>query len=333
MSATLLTIVLNWRTPEMSLKAAEAALADMEGLDAELVLVDNDSQDGSFETMAQAAEARGWTEGGRVRVVQSGRNGGFGAGNNVGMRLGLSSGAAPDFIYILNSDAWPDRGAIPALLDHMRRNPGVGIAGSHVRGEDDAPHITLFRFPSIAGEFEGAARTGVISRLLANAIVPLPIPTEVTAVDWLAGASMMMRREMLDRIGLFDETFFLYYEETDLCRRAAKAGWRTDYLPQSRVVHIGSVSTGMKTWARTPDYWFASRRYYFVKNHGAFYAAAATLARIAGQAIWEVRRAVSGKPQADPDRFLRDLIAHALRAPKPLKKTARTLHPATEDRP
>lgn len=311
-----LTIILNFRTPDLTLKAAEAALREMAGLRGEVLVVDNGSGDGSVARLTAEAEARGWTDGNRLRVMDSGRNGGFGAGMNFGIRTGLSDGSAPDFYYLLNSDAWPEPGAIRALRDFLVAHPRAGMAGSFVRGEDGVAHHTAFRFPSIAGEFEGAARTGPISRLLKGSIVAIPIPQTQTRVDWTAGASLMMRAEMLDQIGLFDETFFLYYEETDLCRRAARAGWETYYLPESEVVHLGSASTGMKEWARTPEYWFESRRHYFTKTHGRAYAGAATLARIAGQAIWELRRALSGKRQADPDRFLRDLIAHALCAPR-----------------
>lgn len=159
-----------------------------------------------------------------------------------------------------------------------------------------------------------AARVGPISRLLKHAIVAMPIPKITTRVDWAIGASLMIRAETLEQIGLFDETFFLYFEETDLCLRAARAGWDTLFVPQSVVVHKGSASTGMKDWARTPAYWFDSRSHYFTKNHGRLYAAAATLARAAGQAIWHLRCIVSGRPKTDPDRFLRDLIIHDLRA-------------------
>ncbi|MFC6586849.1 glycosyltransferase family 2 protein [Sulfitobacter pacificus] len=118
--------------------------------------------------------------------------------------------------------------------------------------------------------------------MLKSYVVAPDLPQTATQVDWVAGASVLMRASMLDEIGIFDETFFLYFEETDLCKRAAVAGWECWYLPQVGVVHIGSVSTGMKEWQRIPDYWFASRRHYFVKNHSRAYAAAALLAKLAG---------------------------------------------------
>ena len=101
---TLLTIILNWRSAEMTLRATAAALVAMQGIAGEITIVDNASGDGSFETMTAAVADRGWT---RVRVLQAGRNGGFGAGNNFGIRAGLADGSRPDLIYILNSDAFP----------------------------------------------------------------------------------------------------------------------------------------------------------------------------------------------------------------------------------
>jgi len=314
---TLLTIVLNYRTPQMTLKAAEAGLREMAGIAGEMIIVDNDSQDGSFEMLGQEAAARGWTEDNRVRVLASGHNGGFGAGNNFAMRHGLSDGRAPDFVYLLNSDAFLDPGAIRHLMAFMAERPLAGFAGSHVRGEDDVYHTTHFRFPTIAGELEQAAKLGVISRLLRHATIPMPPSDGPVRADWVAGASMLIRREVLDQIGLFDETYFLYFEETDLCLRAARAGWQTWFVPCSRTVHIGSVSTGMKDWGRAPTYWFDSRRHYFLKNHGRAYLALATLARVAGGLIWRARRLVSPRPLAEPERFLRDLIAHAIRAHLP----------------
>ncbi|MDR9393306.1 glycosyltransferase family 2 protein [Roseovarius sp. SYSU LYC5161] len=330
----ILTIILNYKTPVLTLKATEAALREMTALDGEVIVVDNASPDGSHEAILRGAQDAGWVQGGRLRIVRAPENRGFGAGNNHGMRLRMSDGGDPDFVYLLNSDAWPDPGAVGKLLEVMRNDPGTGISGSYIKGTDGAPHCTVFRFPSIASEFESAVRFGPVSRLLRRSVVRMPIPTETTRVDWVAGASMMLRGRMLDEIGAFDENFFLYYEETELCRRAARAGWATCYVPASEVTHVGSASTGLKTWARTPDYWFDSRLYYFAKVHGRLYAALATGARVAGACLWGVRRAVSGKPRVDPPHFLRDLIMHSLKTPFTGGVGRRALkgpHPMTED--
>ncbi|MFN3723877.1 MAG: glycosyltransferase [Paracoccaceae bacterium] len=311
--ASVLTVILNWRTADMTLRAAEHALVAMRGIDGAVVIVDNDSGDGSFDRISAAATSRGWDHGPhQVRVLQSGHNGGFGAGNNFGIRAGLPGGARPDYIYLLNSDAFPAPDAIRALLTHLEAHPATGFAGSHIHGPDGAPHHTAFRFPSIAGEFEQAARFGPISRLLRHAIVAPPLPTTTTRVDWLAGASLMMRSAVLDRIGLFDETFFLYFEETDLCLRAARAGFPTDYVVQSRVAHIGSVSTGMKGWQRVPRFWLDSRMHYYTKSHGRAYALLATAAHVAGGLVWRARALIQRKDVIDPAHYLWDMSAHAV---------------------
>jgi hypothetical protein len=310
----ILVILLNFRTPEMTLRAAETALRELEDLPGELLVIDNGSGDDSFDVIDSAARARGWYGSGKFRLIASQHNGGFGAGMNIGFRTGLSDGRKPGFYYLLNSDAFPEPGAVRVLRDFLTKHPRAGMAGSFLRGPDGEPHRTAFRFPSVAGEFEGAVRTGIVSRLFSKSIVAMEIPKQETRVDWTAGASLMIRRELIDEIGGFDETFFLYFEETDLCHRATNAGWTTHYLPQSEVVHIGSASTGMKTWARTPPYWFDSRLHYFVKTHGRAYAVAATLARIGGVLLWRLRCLIQTKPQADPPGFATDLLRHSLRA-------------------
>jgi N-acetylglucosaminyl-diphospho-decaprenol L-rhamnosyltransferase len=306
---TLWTIILNYKTADMTLQAAEAALREMGGIAGQLIIVDNDSGDGSFEVLQAGVQDRGWDQD-RVRVVASGHNGGFGAGNNFGIQAGMRDGSPPDYVYILNSDAFPDPGAIRVLMDYLQAHPDTGFVGSNIHGPDGDWHCTIFRYPSIGSEFEGAAQTGPITKLLRHSVISQPLPDGPTTVDWLAGASMMMRYQTLSEIGLFDETFFLYFEETDLCRRAKMAGWPTVYLPDSKVTHIGSVSTGMKTWNRKPGYWFDSRLHYFIKNHGRAYAAAATAARVAGGLIWRLRCLIQRRPIVDNAHFLRDLIRH-----------------------
>ncbi len=310
----LLTIILNYKTADMTLRSVEAARKAMEGIAGEIIVVDNDSQDGSFEAISKRVQEQGWDQDSRVRTIHSGHNGGFGAGNNVGIRAGLSDGTRPDFVYILNSDAFPAPDAIHLLMGHLEATPEAGFVGSYIHGEDGDPHLTSFRFPSIASEFESGINFGPVTRLFKNRIVPIPIPTETRPVDWLAGASLMMRQSVLDEIGLFDEHFFLYFEETDLCRRAALAGYRTDYVRPSEVMHIGSVSTGMKSWSQVPTYWFDSRLHYFIKNHGRFYAACATCVHLTGGFLYWLRCLITRKDSGVPPHFLRTLAWHDLSA-------------------
>lgn len=307
-SARILTVILNYRTAEMTLRAARAARTAMEGIEGAITIVDNDSQDGSFERLVQATAD--WPG---VRVLASDRNGGFGAGNNLGIRAGLPGGARPDFIYLLNSDAFPEPEAIRLLRDHLLVQPDCAFVGGAAFGEDGAPHVTAFRFPTAFSEFEGAANTGLISRALRRHRLLVGMPETRCPVDWCAGATIMFRNDALDRTGLFDEDFFLYFEETDLCHRIWAAGFTGCFLPQSRVTHIGSASTGAQSWRRVPDYWFESRARYFHKRGGALYLIWVTLAHFAGATIWRTRMVIERKEDRVTPHFLRDLARQTWR--------------------
>ncbi|CAM3211608.1 glycosyltransferase family 2 protein [Paracoccus nototheniae] len=323
-------IILNWRSADMTLRAGACAVTAMQGIAGTVTLIDNASGDGSFETMSQHAARQGWTDGGRLRVLQSGRNGGFGAGNNAAMGVALPE--PTEFVLVVNSDAFLDPDTVARMRDYLQSHPQVGLLGCRVVGEDGHHHATHFRFPGAASELEDSARTGPLSRLLARHIVARPMPETAGPVDWVAGAALMIRSAVLDRIGGFDEAFFLYYEETDLCLRAAQAGWPTHYLPEARVVHIGSVSTGMQDWSLPPDYWFASREHYYRRNHGRAYAMVAVAAHVAGLGIRRLRGLMG---RADPD-FPKGqagaLIRHAL-APSRPRQIFKTPDYSTPDLP
>jgi GT2 family glycosyltransferase len=312
----LFTVIVNYKTADMTLKAVEALLPELAPFsDARVVVVDNDSRDGSLETLSRAVRDRGHAP--RVSVVAAERNGGFAYGNNFAIRPALSGDDPPEYVYLLNSDAFPEPGSVRRLVDFLDANPTAGIAGSFIHGPDGEYHQTAFRFPTIASEFESTLGFGPVSRLLDRYIVALPRPTQTLRVDWLAGASMLIRKQVFDSIGLFDETFFLYYEETDFCRRAQLAGWPTYYLPDSSVAHIGSASTGMKDKSkRTPGYWFDSRRHYFLKNHGAAYLTASNVAYVVGNALRRARWRLQRRPEIDAHGHLTDFIRHNFARPR-----------------
>jgi N-acetylglucosaminyl-diphospho-decaprenol L-rhamnosyltransferase len=305
-----LGIIVNFRTPELTLRALCGLLREMETVPtARVVVIENDSGDGSFDRIAAAVQEMGASD--RVSIVASGRNGGFAFGVNEGIRWGLASGDPPESVYLLNSDAIPDTGSLHALLAFQDAHPAAAIVGSYIHGPEGEPHGTAFRFPTWQGELLGNLRLGILGRLLGDYEIPLPIPTAPMRVDWLAGASMLIRRDVFDAIGLFDEDFFLYYEETDFCHRAAAAGLETWYVPGSSVAHVGSASTGFKdTSQRRASYWFESRRHYLQRHHGRGYLLVANLAWMLGFLIWRLRRRLLRMPDTDPPRLLRDFVRH-----------------------
>ena len=308
----LLAVILNYKTAEMTLESAESAVKALNHFshDWQMTIVDNDSQDGSYELIKQAISDKKDPHWQKVTVVESGHNGGFGAGNNFAIRPTLELELPPEYIYILNSDAFPDPTAIKPLVDHLDKNPQVGIVGSYLHDTDKVPLRSAFRFPTIYSEFEDSIGLGIVSKALKNYVVPMDIPETTQKVDWLEGASMMFRSTMLKEVGLFDEHFFLYFEETDLCKQAGRKGWDATYVKESIVLHIEAVSTGREEWKRVPDYWLDSRRHYFCKNHGRAYNNVATIARLLGSILWQIRRHIQRKPDITPPYFLTDLFKH-----------------------
>lgn len=315
----ILVVIVNYRTAEMTLDAVAAALRELRPWpDARIRVVDNDSGDGSLDRLREGVAAKDWSD--RVEVVGSDWNGGFAYGCNFAIRPALEAEDPPDYVYLLNSDAFPDPGAIERLVDYLDAHPDFGIAGSYIHGTGgpDDTHHTAFRFPSVASELESTLGVGLVSRLLERWIVSPELPTETSRVDWLAGASMLIRRAVFEDIGLLDDGYFLYFEETDFCLRAARAGWPTAYVPDSSVTHVGSVSTGYQDLSRpTATWWYASRRRYFLKNHGRATLWAANLAYIVGGLLRRLRYAVIRRPNLEPRGHMRGFLRFNLRLREP----------------
>jgi hypothetical protein len=310
----LLVVIVNFRTPDLAVDC----LASLEGqvrplLGDRVVVVDNCSGDDSVERIGKAIAARGWTW---ASLVAHPTNGGFAAGNNVAIGPALASDDPPDYIHMLNSDTIVRPGAIDALVDFLAARPEVGLVGSRLEDPDGTPQHSRYRFPGVLSELEDSLRLGVVSRLLKNQMAVVPIVDEPHEIDWVCGGSMMVRREVFADVGLLDEAYFMYYEETDFARAAKKSGWSCWYVPDSHVVHLVGRSSGVtvrdRRPARTPPYWFASRRRYFIKNHGWAYAAAVDFASLFGFALWRIRRAIQRKPDLDPPRCLSDRVLQSV---------------------
>lgn len=307
-----LAIVVNYRTPERALDAVQSLVPGLEGLGS-VVVVENDSQDDSFAKLERGLRQRGLQE--KVQLVASPKNGGFGYGNNVAIRRAYEAKSAPEFFYLLNPDAIAEPSTVARLVEFLDRSPRCGIAGTRIHGPDGVQHASAFRFPNPLGDLQSGLRLGIATRALSRWAVVPELPAKTVLVDWVSGASVMVRREVFDTIGLFDETFFLYFEETDLCLRSVRAGFQTWYVHEACVQHEGAVSTGMDTHGkRRPRYWFESRKRFFQKNYGTPTLVAANALFASGYALWRVRRRLQGKPDNDPPHLLADFLRYNLMA-------------------
>lgn len=314
-------VVVNYRTPALTL-ACVAALEGERSDVAELriVVVDGGSGDGSAERLRVAISDGSMDD--RVSLLALPINGGFGYANNQAILALTEHTPPPDQILLINPDARIRRGALAKLVRTLAENPRAGAVGGALEGEDGRPQGSAFVFPSVRGELHRGARTAIIRRLLRQP-EPSLAPAVASRVPWVTGAAVLLRVAALRDVGLFDDGFFLYFEEVELMHRLSRAGWQIWHEPAARVVHIGGAATDIR-WGDDgfhkrmplPRYWYRSRRRYFARTGGILRTLAATLAFVGGRLIWQARRLVDRRPDHFPLRGTRDLLRHSLWPPR-----------------
>uniref|UniRef100_E6QMG0 Glycosyl transferase, group 2 family n=1 Tax=mine drainage metagenome TaxID=410659 RepID=E6QMG0_9ZZZZ len=240
---TVSVILVSYQTREVlreCLRLVERELRTMEfsgGGSGDVLVVDNCSSDGSA---AMVAEEFPW-----VRLFRSEVNLGFGGANNLALRA-----ATGRFLLLLNSDAFLEPGVLTETITRMNAAPEVGIGGVAQVGRDGSRQPSARRFHSLwrdAMMMTGLAECFRESRLWGRLCGGLDRrwsnATSAVDVDWIPGAFLLIRREVLDSVGLFDCKLFLYLEEVDLCRRTILAGWKIRYWPDLKVIHLGGESS------------------------------------------------------------------------------------------
>ena len=194
------------------------------------------------ERLRRAIDENGWDSWVDLTAIYPNR--GFTGGNNAVIRPALESDDPPEYVLLLNADTIVQEHALDALVSFMDAHPEAGIAGSMLIAPDGTVESTPFRFPGIATELDRGLRLGIVSRLLAPWGIVLPKRGGPQA-GWVSGASLILRRAVLEQIGLLDEGLYTYFDDPDICLRAARAGWETWYVPESRVIHLGGATTGL----------------------------------------------------------------------------------------
>ena len=274
-------VIVNWNVREL-LRRCLASIAGSDGLFvqgaqppaesaggserrwlAEVIVVDNASSD---DSVAMLAEAFPW-----VQVIANRENLGFTKANNQG--LAASGGR---YVLFLNPDTEATPQAIGQMLAHAEDHPDVGILGPQLRYGDGGVQSSRRRFPTLATFFLESTvlqKKWPRNRILDRYFVLDKPDDAISQVDWVVGACMLVRRAVLDAIGGFDEGFFMYSEELDLCHRAVDAGWRVVYYPQAVVTHYEGKSSEQVVAARHIRF-HTSRVRYVRKYHGTAAAAA-----------------------------------------------------------
>ena len=224
-------VVVSFNTRDLLRECLKSLERECAGLRCEVFVVDNNSRDGSADMVEQEFPA--------VKLTRSTVNLGFAAANNRALPL-----ARGRYIVLLNSDAFFQPGALQLSVSHMDAEREVGLGGARLVGRDGSWQPSARLFPSLLNDFltfTGLSARFPASRFFGRFDRTWANPSEPADVDWVPGAFSIIRREVFEQLGYFDEAFFLYYEEVDLCRRIKAAGYRIRYWPDLVVTHCGET--------------------------------------------------------------------------------------------
>jgi GT2 family glycosyltransferase len=248
-------IIVSYNTRAMTLDCLRTLGANCGTLTSEVFVVDNASADGSADAIRESFP--------HVTVIANSRNVGFGAANNQAMAL-----AKGRYFLLLNSDAFIKPGALAALHQYLETHAAVGVVGPRLLNEDGSLQISCFRYPSPTRAW--LENLWISSLLRSHPTIGdyrrWPHDSE-RKVDWVIGACLLVRREVYEKVGGFDERFFMYAEETDWQARIRDAGWTIGFTPTAEVTHLGGAS-GKDQPARINEHFFKSLDIYERKHHG-----------------------------------------------------------------
>jgi N-acetylglucosaminyl-diphospho-decaprenol L-rhamnosyltransferase len=308
-------VIVTYKSAQLTIQSLRSLESERvnPGLNIRAIVVDNAS--GDSPAIQQALAPNGWSS--WVTLVTAPKNGGFAYGNNLGVQH-ASAAATPDYIYLLNPDAEVRPGAISTLIRFLEARPDVGIAGSSFEYLDGRDWPIAFRFPTIWSELNEGLQLGLLARVLKKWIVARRMTQVTQPIDWICGASMLIRPAVFAAIGGFDENYFLYFEETDFCNRALQAGYSTWYVPESRVMHIMGQSTRITDETlelqRRPAYWYESRRRYFAVTFGVGHAMLIDVVALVAGSLGFIKQILQRRPRVP--HYLRDLFKHTILWPR-----------------
>jgi len=266
----LAVVLVSWNVRELVLDALRSLYDDLavSGLSHKVHVVDNASIDGTTQAIEEAFP--------QVALTASETNLGFGAGNNLALRqMGFGQADTSDLpraVFLLNCDTITKRGATRTMFDALTSAPDVGLVGAQLEFGDGRFQHGAFTFPGIKqlwaelfptpGRFIEGEFNGRYPRSQYQQNRPFP-------VDFTLGATMMLRREVIQQTGMFDETFFMYGEEIDWAWRIRNAGWQVLMVPAAHIVHFGAQSTSQVKPLSVINLW-ASRLHLFDKYFPAW---------------------------------------------------------------
>ncbi|MBY6190742.1 glycosyltransferase family 2 protein [Microbulbifer agarilyticus] len=279
----LAVVIVNYRTPDLVVDCLESLVPQLPSR-AGVVVVDNASGDHSIETLQAWIDGTDAATAEKVHLLASPANGGFSAGNNLGIKR-----LRAKFYLLLNSDTIVRPGAISLLMDRIQRDTKIAAVGPRLEYLDGRPQVSRFRRRGVTSEFIRGAQIQLISHILRRKNTPIELDEPEQQIDWVSFACVLLRAEVIKKIGLMDEQFFMYFEDIEYCLRIQKAGYTIEQALGARVVHLrggtSSVKESAKNKKRIPAYFYRSRTRYFMLLGGKKRLLIANLAWYFGRAI------------------------------------------------
>ncbi len=247
-------IIVNWNTKDLLCQCIDSLTQTLKKIDTEVFVVDNGSIDESVAVVRQKFP--------EVRLIENPDNMGFARANN--QAISLSSG---EYLLLLNPDTQVKDETVLKMLSFMDAHAKAGLVGAQLLNADGSKQNSIANFPSLATE--------LLNKSLLRWLFPEKFPGKEwdyfgpIEVDSVIGACMLVRRETVEQVGLLDEEYFLFLEETDWCYRMKKAGWKIYHIPQAEILHFQGKSAEAEKGKARIEY-YRSRYHYFRKNRGSF---------------------------------------------------------------
>ncbi len=231
-------IILNYKTKGLVKNCIRSIKDSLDDLSYEIIVVDNNSEDGIENMLRHNFQG--------VKFVQAGKNLGMGGGNNMGIRI-----AQGKYIAVMNPDIMALNNSLQKLYYFMEKNPQVGLAGPKLINPDGSLQYTRCRFPTFGIPIYRRTplnKLPVVRKKISWYLTKDQDYEQNKKADWIFGACLFIRKEVLAKIGLFDEGFFLGFEDTDLCRRIWESGYHIWYYSESAFIHYPHRFSGESNW-------------------------------------------------------------------------------------
>jgi N-acetylglucosaminyl-diphospho-decaprenol L-rhamnosyltransferase len=309
-------VIVNFRSTPLLLRCLETI--ERHGVEAPTIRVhvcENASGDGSGDRIRREIESRGWSD--WVSLVVLDHNRGFTGGNNVLLQRLLDSSRPPSSILLLNPDTEVEPAAITRMFECLAGRPDWGVVGPSIVGADGKLQGSCFNDPTPWSEFLRAANTGPLDHFFRRRRTSKAPPHDEGPHDWTSFAAAMLRPAALRAAGIFDEGYFAYFDDPDLCWRIRRAGWLVGHCPDARIMHLEGASTGIRDIRqerrRLPGYQMRGRARYFAKRHGVAGLWAANLCWNVGRLVSWTRELIERRPSHLPKAVWRDIWTNAFR--------------------